>query len=93
MNVIHLSTLGTRWAVWHVPAQERGVSGRFLPCSASQGTSGEGLGGFHTLCDWNYPLMKAGARNQVLVLLCNKLKPASARYFPDSYSPQLQKKA
>lgn len=33
-------------------------------CSASQGTSGEGLGGFHTLGGWNFSLMKASTKNR-----------------------------
>lgn len=96
MNVVHLSTLGTRWAVWHVAAQERGMSVCSVPgCSASRGPSGEGLGGFHTLSDWNYPLMKASKKKRSQessagAALQQTLKPASACYFPHSYSPQLQ---
>lgn len=72
------------------------MSVRSVPgCSASQGTSGEGLGGFHTLSDWNYPLMKASKKNRSQessagAALQQTLKPASACYFPHSYSPRLQ---
>lgn len=73
------------------------MSGCSWPCSASQGDSGEGLGGFHTLGDWNYPLMKASKKNRSQessagAALRQTLTPASACYFPHSYSVWLQGK-
>ncbi|KFW81715.1 Disabled 2-interacting protein, partial [Manacus vitellinus] len=64
-------------------------------CSASQGASGEGLGGFHILSAWNHLLMKASKKNRSQqsstdAALQQTLQPASASYCPHSNSSQLQ---
>lgn len=91
MNVVHLSTLGTRWALWQSLPRKEGCQVALCPAQPHRAILGEGLGGFHTLSDWNYPLMKASKKNSSQessadAALQQTLTPASACYFPHSYS-------